>query len=149
MSAPVIRVAKSGDLQELLKLYRHLNSDDAAPDPARAAGAWSKLLASEAIDVIVADLDGMLVSSCVLAVIPNLTRGARSFAVIENVVTHGDYRRRGFGRSVLGAALSMAWEAGCYKVMLATGSKNEATLRFYEGVGFERGGKIFFQVRRL
>jgi ribosomal protein S18 acetylase RimI-like enzyme len=133
----------------VLNLYRHLNPDEPAPDPVRAATVWSALLMSKAATVIVAELDDMLVSSCVLIVTPNLTRGARPFAVIENVVTHADYRRRGFGRSVLDAALSTAWEAGCYKVMLATGSKSEATLRFYERVGFERGGKTFFQARRL
>jgi hypothetical protein len=32
---------------------------------------------------------------------------------------------------------------------LATGSRREETPRFYEGAGFERGGKTFFQVRRV
>jgi hypothetical protein len=37
------------------------------------------------------------------------------------------------------------WKAGCYKVMLATGSRREETLHFYEGAGFDRGGKTFFE----
>ena len=64
------------------------------------------------------------------------------------MVTHADYRNRGLARSVLAAALDAAWAADCYKVMLATGSKNPETLRFYERSGFERGGKTFFQARR-
>jgi GNAT superfamily N-acetyltransferase len=68
--------------------------------------------------------------------------------VIENVVTHAQHRQAGLGRAVLSAALDAAWQADCYKVMLASGSRREATLRFYEGAGFERGGKTFFQVRR-
>ena len=35
-----------------------------------------------------------------------------------------------------------------FEVMLATGSSRPETLRFYEGAGFARGGKTFFQVRR-
>jgi hypothetical protein len=45
---------------------------------------------------------------------------------------------------VLKFALAEAWAAGCYKVMLATGSREEATLRFYEKAGFLRGVKTGF-----
>ncbi len=87
-------------------------------------------------------------SSCTLAIIPNLTRGARPYGIIENVVTHPDHRRTGLGRAVLRAAIDKAWSADCYKVMLATGSKREATLSFYEAAGFQKGGKTYFEIRR-
>ncbi len=63
-------------------------------------------------------------------------------------MTHADHRRTGLGRAVLHAALDTAWSVNCYKVLLATGSQKEATLRFYEGAGFQRGGKTYFEVRR-
>ena len=62
--------------------------------------------------------------------------------MIENVVTHADYRRLGRGRRVLAHVLDIAWQANCYKVLLATGSKRETTLRFYEGVAFIVGAKL-------
>jgi GNAT superfamily N-acetyltransferase len=68
--------------------------------------------------------------------------------VIENVVTHADYRRLGLGRRVLAHALDVAWQADCYKVLLATGSTQETTLRFHEEAGFHRGSKNYFEVRR-
>jgi len=49
-----------------------------------------------------------LVASCALAIIANLTRGARPYAVIENVVTHESYRRRGLGTAVLHHAVDLA-----------------------------------------
>ncbi|MBX9699936.1 MAG: GNAT family N-acetyltransferase, partial [Acetobacteraceae bacterium] len=98
--------------------------------------------------VLVAEQEGCLAASCTLSVIPNLTRNCRPYALIENVVTLAGHRRRGLGRQVLRAALDRAWAAGCYKVMLATGSRQEATLRFYEGAGFARGGKTYFEARR-
>ena len=52
-------------------------------------------------------------------------------------------------RAVLHVALDIAWKANCYKVMLATGSKQEATLRFYESAGFMKGGKTYFEARRV
>lgn len=147
MIQPAIRTAGLADLPGILALYRHLHPDDPALDADEATAAWSALLASGIAIPIVADLAGVPVSSCTLAIIPNLTRGARPYGVIENVVTHPDHRRAGLGRRVLHAALAAAWEAGCHKVMLATGSKREATLHFYESAGFERGGKTCFEVR--
>jgi GNAT superfamily N-acetyltransferase len=83
-----------------------------------------------------------------LTIIPNLTRGAQPYGVIENVVTHPDFRRQGIGTRILQAALASAWERGCYKVMLMTGRKDEATLRFYQQAGFEAGVKTAFVAKR-
>lgn len=148
MSGPVVRPAREDDLPGLQALYLHLNAEDPPADPAEARAAWDGLLHSGLTTVLVAEAEGRLAASCTLVVIPNITRGARPYALIENVVTHEAHRRKGLGHAVLAAALDRAWEAGCYKAMLATGSKQEGTLRFYEGAGFERGGKTFFQIRR-
>lgn len=71
--------------------------------------------------------------------IPNLTRGCRPYGVVDNVVTHRDAHRApeaGYGKAVLAEALSVAWSQGCYKVMLLTGRKDEATFQFYASAGF-------------
>jgi GNAT superfamily N-acetyltransferase len=148
MADPIIRPAIQEDLPGLLALYRHLHPNDPVVDPSAAEPTWSALLSSGLTTVIVADAAGWLVSSCTLAVIPNLTRGTRPYGVIENVVTHPEHRRIGWGHAVLQAALAIAWTADCYKVTLATGSQREATLQFYEGAGFLRGGKTYFEIRR-
>lgn len=145
MTRPVLRTARAEDLAGIQALYLHLNAEDPPADPQKAGPAWDSLLNSGLTTVLVAEIGGLLVASCTLVVIPNISRGARPYALIENVVTHAEHRRKGLGH----AALDRAWQAGCYKVMLATGSKEEGTLRFYEGAGFERGGKTFFQIRRF
>ncbi|MFC3027658.1 MULTISPECIES: GNAT family N-acetyltransferase [Roseomonadaceae] len=146
----VIRSAMPGDLPGLLALYPHLNPGDPAPDPARAEAAWGEMLAaSPLVTVIVAERYGDIVASCILIRVPNLTVGARPYAVIENVVTHAAHRCEGLGQAVLAAALEAAWAANCYKVSLATGSHQESTLRFYEKAGFTRNAKTFFEVRRI
>ena len=148
MTEAIVRSAAEHELPEMLKLYRHLHPHDPELDAAAAERVWSTLLASSFMTVIVAQAAELLVSSCILAIVPNLSRGGRSYGVIENVVTHADYRRQGLGRRVLMHALDVAWQADCYKVLLATGSKRETTLRFYEEAGFQRGGKTYFEVRR-
>ena len=40
--------------------------------------------------------------------------------------------------------MTYAWSRNCYKVMLLTGRKNEATYRFYESAGFDRHAKQAF-----
>lgn len=148
MTEAIVRTAADHDLPQLLNLYRHLHPLDPELDTTAAERVWSTMLASGFMTVIVAQAAGLLVSSCTLAIVPNLSRGGRSYGVIENVVTHADHRRLGLGRRVLAHALDIACRADCYKVLLATGSKRETTLRFYEGAGFERGGKTYFEVRR-
>lgn len=148
MTEAIVRTATDDDLPQLLNLYRHLHPHDPELDTAAAERVWSNLLASGFTTVIVAQAAELLVSSCTLAIVPNLSRGGRSYGVIENVVTHADHRRLGLGRRILAHALDIADRADCYKVLLATGSKRETTLRFYEGAGFERGGKTYFEVRR-
>lgn len=146
--AALVRRALPADLAGLLDLYRHLNPADPELPAECSDAAWQAMLASPGMTVFVAEADGRLLASCTLVVAPNLTRGARPYAFIENVVTHPDARRRGLGQAVLKAALAEAWAADCYKVMLMTGRKDEAIVRFYEAAGFERGSKTAFQIRR-
>jgi len=105
---------------------------------------WREIQADPNHHIIVMEEDGLLVSTCVLVIVKNLTHGQRPWGIIENVVTHGDYRGRGYGTAVLDYAKGIARARGCYKIMLMTGSKEEATLRFYEKAGYNREDKTGF-----
>jgi orotate phosphoribosyltransferase len=143
-----IRSAESGDLNRLIELYRHLHpADDSLPDGPGREHLWTAMLARPGFHCLVAFHGDVLVASCCLAVIPNLTRGGRPYGLIENVVTHADFRRRGFGKAVLARALDLAWQLGCYKVMLLTGSKRPETHHFYHACGFRSGEKTGFVAR--
>jgi GNAT superfamily N-acetyltransferase len=140
-----IREIRESELSDLLALYRHLNeSDDPLPESKVVEGIWKQIQADPNLMYWGVFLDSKLVSSCTLCVVPNLTRGCRPYGLIENVVTHLDHRRKGYGKAVLRAALNHAWNRNCYKVMLLTGRKDEATYQFYESVGFDRYAKQAF-----
>jgi len=136
------------DLPALLALYQELHSSDSPlPEPAVVESTWQEVLSSPHLKCFGVYLGNELVSSCVLSVIPNLTRGCRPYGLIENVVTHKRHRNQGYGKAVLAHALSFAWSKRCYKVMLLTGRKDEAVSRFYESAGFDRNDKQAFVAR--
>ncbi len=105
---------------------------------------WTELLGNPRYRYWGGYIGTQLVASCNITVVPNLTRGCRPYGVIENVVTHASHRGNGYGKAILAEALAFAWMQGCYKVMLMTGRKDEATLNFYATAGFDAKGKQAF-----
>jgi len=143
-----IRLIQADELPELLALYTHLHSvDETLPPQSQIQDVWQELLANPRYRYFGGYVGDKLISSCVLTVIPNLTRGCRPYGIVENVVTHANHRNQGYGKAVLGRALSYAWSVSCYKVMLLTGRKDDATFNFYESAGFDRHGKQAFVAR--
>ncbi len=88
------------ELPQLLALYRHLHPDD-APLPAEHVlqTLWDSIFSDPRLYYIVADSGEQLVATCNLSLVPNLTRGARPYGIIENVVTHPIYATKGLARS--------------------------------------------------
>ena len=140
----MIRLAGQDDLTPLLALYTHLHGNKMPQLIEAISPLWRDILNDPNHFVIIAEEDGLAVSSCVLIVVPNLTHCQRPYALIENVVTHEAYRKRGLASSVLTFAGDIARRRGCYKIMLMTGSKRETTLRFYERAGYNRDDKTAF-----
>lgn len=140
----MIREAADGELFALLSLLAHLHPADEMLPLSEATPMWQSIQQDPNQHLYGAYWNGFLVATCTLIAAPNLTRGGQPYGLIENVVTHPDYRRRELGTAVLKQALQTAWEQHCYKVMLLTGSKNEATLQFYEKADFQRGVKTGF-----
>ena len=105
---------------------------------------WSVICNDENHHIIVCEIDGKIVSSCVCVIIPNLTRNIRPYAFIENVVTHSAYRKRGCATACLNYAKKLALEDDCYKMMLLTGAKEKNTLNFYKQAGYNCTDKTAF-----
>ncbi len=94
------------------------------------------------------EVERAVVATTYLNLIPNLTRGASPYGVVENVVVvEESLRGKGLGQRVMAGTLAAAWEAGCYKVMLMTGSKRASTHAFYRACGFVADDKTGFVAR--
>ena len=105
------------------------------------------IVASDALHLFVGAIDGELVATCYLNIIPNLSRSVSPYGIIENVVVDRERRTHGLGKKIVQHALAEAWAAGCYKVMLQTGSKRESTHNFYKSCGFQADQKFAFIVK--
>ena len=140
----LLREAKSEDLQAILELYLYLHEESIPEDSEHLRSIWQQIMEDKSHHLIVCEVDGKLVSSCVCVIIPNLTRNVRPYAFVENVVTHGEYRGKGYATMCLNYAKELAEKANCYKMMLLTGSKNPKTLQFYENAGYNSEDKTAF-----
>lgn len=140
----MVREAMENDLQEILELYLYLHEKAVPEMSVYLADTWRQILQDENHHLIVNVVDGKIVSSCVCVIIPNLTRNVRPYAFVENVVTHSDYRQKGYASECLNYAKKIAEKQNCYKMMLLTGSREQKTLDFYKNAGYNNTDKIAF-----
>lgn len=140
----MVREVNENELTELLELYLHLHEESVPENTEHLRQTWNTIIRDENHHIIVKIVNGKIVSSCVCVIIPNLTRNVRPYAFIENVVTHAEYRGKGYATECLNYAKEIAEKADCYKMMLLTGSKDRKTLDFYEKAGYNSTDKTAF-----
>lgn len=140
----MIKEALYHDLPQLLSLYLNLHETTIPEESEQLKNTWETIMNDSNHHIIVYEHDGRIVASCVCVIIPNLTRNVRPYAFVENVVTHKDYRGNGYATACLNYAKEIAEKNNCYKMMLLTGSKDEATLNFYRNAGYNSSDKTAF-----
>ena len=135
----IIREATMADANDLKTLYFEFLTKY-PPKEEQDMNQWAEVISrfarAEDRFLLVVEEDGRAVSSVQVAIVEGLTHNVRPFAVIENVVTHGEYQNRGFASALLEKATEIAKEFNCYKIFLETGSNKESTLNFYRKNGF-------------
>ncbi len=140
----MVREIAETELNALLELYLYLHEKSIPEITQHLNCTWETIVKDKNHHIIVNEVDGKIVSSCVCVIIPNLTRNIRPYAFIENVVTHKDYRGNGYATECLKAAKKIAEQAHCYKMMLLTGSKEESIHHFYKNAGYNSTDKTAF-----
>ena len=140
----MIREILPNELDGLLQLYTQLHGNPIPEDTQALRKLWQRILDDQDHHIIVAVEEGRIVSSCVCVIVPNLTHGQQPYALIENVITDEAHRGKGLATDCLNFAREIAREAGCYKMMLLTGSKEESTHRFYQRAGYNANDKTAY-----
>jgi len=140
----MVREAVKEDLDELLNLYLFLHEKNIPENSEHLENTWKTIIEDVNHHIVVKEINGKIVSSCVCVIVPNLTRNIRPYALIENVVTNEGYRGKGYATECLNYAKEIAIKNNCYKMMLLTGTKNENTVAFYKSAGYNSDDKIAF-----
>lgn len=140
----MVREAINKDLEEVLQLYLNLHEESVPERSEHLIATWNQIVEDENHHLIVNIIDHKIISSCVCVIIPNLTRNVRPYAFVENVVTHRDYRGKGYATECLNYAKDIAEKQNCYKMMLLTGSKEQKIMDFYRHAGYNNTDKTAF-----
>lgn len=140
----VVREIEKKDFPQLFELYTHLHEKEVPESCRELDELTEEILNDRDYHIIVCDDGGKIVSSVSCIVIKNLTHHYRPYALVENVVTHEDFRNKGYATACLDYAYELARKNNCYKIFLMTGSKLESTLDFYRRAGFDDKGKTAF-----
>lgn len=136
-----IRTATEADIPRILELYRQLalNPSDASPDADAGSirRAFAETAALPGFHLLVAEEDGQVLGTLVLAILPGLSHGISPFGVVEYMVVDEQHRSRGIGQVLMEYATQKAEAAGCYKVMLGSNKQRKDAHRFYHRMGYE------------
>jgi GNAT superfamily N-acetyltransferase len=134
----------------VLSLYAELAGAklSAAPgDRAAAEPALAEILADPRRELTVAELDGRIVGTADLLIVPNLNHHGQPWAIVENVVVAEVARRKGVGRALMEHLITLARGAGCCKLQLLSGKHRAQAHALYRSVGLDavaEGFKIYF-----
>ena len=83
----MIREICADDFHGLMRLYTQLHNNPMPEPSQKILQLWQRILEDRNHHIIVAEEDGMIVSSCVCVIIPNLTHNQQPYAFVENVIT--------------------------------------------------------------
>ncbi|MEM8766108.1 MAG: GNAT family N-acetyltransferase [Pseudomonadota bacterium] len=142
-----VRQALSEDIPEILRLYRQLHPKDPVLEDGSDLAVFEAIFMSEWLALFLLEDAGRVLATAYLNVVPNITRGARPYAVIENVVTDEAVRGQGYGKTLMAEVLAEAWSRGCYTALLQTGSRRPSTHAFYQACGFSPDDKTGYVAR--
>jgi GNAT superfamily N-acetyltransferase len=138
----IIRRAAEADLPSIIAL---LNDDDIARSregfeaevTGQTRAAFTEIAADPNNELWVGELDGGLVATCQLTIIPGLSRSGMRRGLIEAVRVRADQRGKGLGATFMQRVIDRARERGCGLVQLTTDVRRTDAQRFYVKLGFE------------
>ena len=143
-----VRQAKEQDIPRIIELYRQLAfnpppEDTPMPSPEEYIRVFREMSDNPGYELLVAEEDGEILGSTVLAVLPGMAHGVSPFAVVEYVIVDEKYRRQGIGKLLMDYVIMRSREAGCYKIMLTSDRRREQAHDFYRSLGFEASAHGF------
>ena len=132
------------DLPDVLRLYAQPDFDNGEVlDEAQARALYARFLTYPDYKIYVGEEGGRIVGSFALLVMLNLGHCGAPSAIVEDVVVDPQMQGRGVGAAMMSAAMDLARDKGCYKLVLSSNAKRVRAHAFYERLGFTRHGISF------
>lgn len=141
-----IRAATEKDIPRIMELYRQLSfhpEEHKIPPLKDCKRVFARMSEFPDYSLLVAEEDGKVMGTTVLAILPGMAHGTSSFAVVEYVVVDENLRSKGIGKLLMEYCMARAKEAGCYKIMLTSDKRRERAHKFYQSLGFEASAEGF------
>jgi N-acetylglutamate synthase-like GNAT family acetyltransferase len=141
-----IRRATDKDIPRILELYRQLSFE---PDKYEKAPVedcrqvLKQLKNYSGAALLVAEVDGAVVGTTFMAVIPGFAHKTAPFCIVEYVVVDETQRSQGVGKALMDYCKQRAKEAGCYKIFLTSDKRRDRAHKFYRANGFESSAEGF------
>lgn len=149
----IIRPARKGDVARIVELMQDLTitsstvEANGASTPADYEKVFEHIERDPKHHLLVVEVDGEVVGSGDLLIVPNLSHRGLPWAVVENVIVDEPVRRQGVARELMKHMIELAQRSGCYKIGLSSNKKRHEAHRFYESLGFQQYGfgyRIYF-----
>ena len=142
MPTPTFRQATEKDVPAIIAL---LGDDEIAQAregfqaevSPQTLAAFKEIEADKNNELWVGELDGAVIATVQLTIIPGLSRSGMRRALLEAMRVHGDHRSRGIGEQLIEAVSERARTLGCGLLQLTTDTRRTAAHRFYVRMGFE------------
>lgn len=147
--APHIRLAEERDVPRVVELYRELTISDSQVEHSRNPSladylrVFAEIRADPTQKLFVAQVQGEVVGTIVLLVVPNLSHNGTPWAFLENLIVTERHRGRGLGRMLLEHAVGLARKSGCHMVELCSDVRRKEAHVLYGSMGFEAQAHCF------
>jgi GNAT superfamily N-acetyltransferase len=136
--------ATGRDLPSILALYTHLGMDDGSILTLKEAKRiFNRIKTYPDYKLYIARVDEEIVGTFALIIMDNIGHMGALSGIVEDVVVHPDYRRKGIGRRMMEFAMDYCRKKGCYKMTLSSNLNRIDAHRFYRSLGFKKHGYSF------
>ena len=130
--ATLIRLARPGDADDIVRLTNQLGYDITQPE---TADRIRRIVSRDDQRFLVAVAENRPVAWVHAAILEFIE--SEAFVIIGGLVVDRNYRRQGIARLLMRQVEDWARERGCFIIRLTSSSTRTGAHRFYEQLGYE------------
>lgn len=133
----VIRKAVKEDLVGIMGLFGCMHPEDGLVNYEKILEVFEQIeLDSRRVILVAEESSKGIIGTIDFFYVPNLTREARPWGGVENLVVHPDERRQGIGGALIQTVVNLAKAVDCYKIQLVSHNSRVEAHRLYDEMGF-------------